>query len=419
MVGRRGFFASIILMFSVVASTAAAASNDKRVALVVANSHYQFVPALGNTINDALLIARTLQRLGFSLVGGGAQLDLNEADFKKAVAAFGNQITGSDVALFYFAGHGLQAQGANFLVPIDANPVKPSDVDLQLVDTKIVLDQMEDSGANLKVVILDACRNNPFGGRSLRDMSRGLAVMPAPRGTLISYATQPGNVAGDGPAGGDSPFTLALADALIRPGIDALNMFNEVGLIVDRVTNGVQQPWLATSPINGKFYFSGRPTEPEVAIIAPPVASSVAAGREPPVNSDRDVLEARVMFPAHIPLAQPSGATSDTFLGEWYGISSPFAQPYKMSGVAGREMIFAIQSIYGDKVVAIEAFGAAPSGMQQAQAMTRTGQLQGRTIDFREPGAAPMTVTLQADGTLQIQTAGVRATAANLHRIAP
>jgi len=128
---------------------------------------------------------------------------------------------------------------------------------VQMVATNVVLHQMEDSGAKLKVVILDACRNNPFGGRGLRDASGGLAQMRAPEGTLISYATQPGNVARDGDAGGDSPYTLALAQAMTTSGMDVLEMFNEVGVLVDGSTTGQQQPWVASSPIKGKFYFAG------------------------------------------------------------------------------------------------------------------------------------------------------------------
>src|SRR5208282_4776841 len=116
---------------------------------------------------------------------------------------------------------------------------------------------MEGANSKLNLVILDACRNNPFGGRGLRDSGGGLAQMRAPEGTVISYATQPGNVAQDGLANSDSPYTLALARAMSTPGLDALEMFNQVGLLVDSDTNGFQQPWLAMSPIRGKFYFAG------------------------------------------------------------------------------------------------------------------------------------------------------------------
>ena len=123
-----------------------------------------------------------------------------------AVQNFGRQVQGADVALFYYAGHGVQVSGANYLVPVSANPTREADVDFQMVDVNLVLRQMQGSGTRLNMVILDACRNNPFGARGLRASDGGLAQMRAPEGTLISYATQPGNVAQDG-ADGHSPYT--------------------------------------------------------------------------------------------------------------------------------------------------------------------------------------------------------------------
>ena len=151
-----------------------------------------------------------MRGLGFTLVGGGAQLDLDKAALDQAVQNFGRQVQGADVALFYYAGHGVQVRGSNYLVPVNANPTREADVDFQMVDVNLVLRQMEGAGTRLNLVILDACRNNPFGGRGLRATEGGLAQMQAPEGTLISYATQPGNVAQDG-ADGNSPYTKALA----------------------------------------------------------------------------------------------------------------------------------------------------------------------------------------------------------------
>ena len=240
------------------------APSARRIALVVGISRYQFIPTLDNPKNDAGLMARTLRGLGFTLVGGGPQLDLDKPAFDRAVQQFGEQIAGAEVALFYYAGHGLQVRGANWLVPINANPTRETDVDFQMVDANLVLRQMEAAGTRLNLMILDACRNNPFGGRGLRAASGGLAQMQAPEGTLISYATQPGNVAADG-QNGDSPFTKALSDTLQRPGLDVFRLFNEVGLQVKRATGGVQQPWVSTSPIDGDFYFTGASAPPATA----------------------------------------------------------------------------------------------------------------------------------------------------------
>jgi TPR repeat protein len=234
------------------------------VALVIGNSAYKNIGPLENPANDAKLMADTLRRLGFTLIGNSAQINLDKAAFDNAAQNFGRQLQGADVGLFYYAGHGVQISGANYLVPVSANPTREADVDFQMVDVNLVLRQMQGSGTKLNLVILDACRNNPFGGRGLRSMDRGLAQMYAPEGTLISYATQPGNVAQDG-ADGNSPYTKALAQTISKAGLDIFQAFNEVGLVVKRSTGGAQQPWVSSSPIDGAFYFvapaSGVPTE--------------------------------------------------------------------------------------------------------------------------------------------------------------
>ena len=247
----------------------APAHAEKRVALVVGNSAYQNVTPLDNPKNDARLMADTLRSLGFSVVGGGAQLDLDKGGIDRAVRAFGAQLQGADVALFYYAGHGVQIGGANYLVPVDANPVRQSDVDFQMLDANVILRQMADSGTKLNLVILDACRNNPFGGRGLRGGTRGLAQMQAPEGTLISFATQPGNVAQDGDDG-DSPYTKALAQTIRKPGLDVFRTFNEVGLAVASATGGTQQPWVSLSPIKDDFYFVGPLEAPVAPVVATP-----------------------------------------------------------------------------------------------------------------------------------------------------
>ena len=251
----------IAIVFGLVTSAAA----EKRIALVVGNAAYIHVPRLDNPTNDARLMAETLRSLGFTLVGGGAQVDLDKARFDQAVQDFGNQLLGADVALFYYAGHGIQVRGANYLVPLGANPSREADVDFQMLDTNLVLRQMESSGVKLNIVILDACRNNPFGGRGLRATDSGLAQMRAPEGTLISFATQPGNVAQDGV--GNSPYTKALAQMIKKPGLDVFSVFNEVGLEVMQSTGNSQQPWVSASPIKGRFYFAAPP---------PPVAAAPA-----------------------------------------------------------------------------------------------------------------------------------------------
>ena len=253
---KRHIVGSILIFMACLTSAAHA---EKRVALVVGNSAYRNVTPLDNPANDAALMAETLKGVGFDLIGNSAQLDLDKSALDNAVQSFGRQIQGADVALFYYAGHGVQVRGSNYLVPINANPTREADVDFQMVDLNLVMNQMQGSGTRLNLVILDACRNNPFGGRGLRSSEGGLAQIRAPEGTLISYATQPGNVAQDG-NDGHSPYTRALAGTMKRAGLDLFDTFNEVGLTVKRSTGGSQQPWVSSSPIDGKFYFSSPPT---------------------------------------------------------------------------------------------------------------------------------------------------------------
>ncbi len=240
-----------------------AAYAGTRVALVVGNSGYRNVAPLRNPVRDAKLMAQTLHDLGFKIVNGGAQFDLDKQTFDGVVQDFANAAQGADVALFYYAGHGVQVHGVNFLVPVDAHPTRESDIGFQTLDTNLVLRVLEGTGARLNLVILDACRNNPFRVSRLRAVSSGLAQMQAPEGTLISFATQPGNVAADG-GGGHSPFTEALTKTIRTPGLDIFRTFNKVGLLVSNATGGEQQPWVSVSPIKGDFYFAGAPKPVEL-----------------------------------------------------------------------------------------------------------------------------------------------------------
>jgi TPR repeat protein len=288
----------LILVGSTVA--AGAAGGERRVALVVGNAAYAHIERLANSGNDAKLIAETLKHLGFTLVGGGAQLDLDKATFEQRVREFGQRIQGADVALFYYAGHGMQVQGVNWLLPTDAAPARVQDVDFQLIDAGLVLKQMDGAGTRLNIVLLDACRTNPFAGMGTRGGGGGLAQMRAPEGTLISFATQPGNVAADG-AGADGPYAIALADAMRQPDLDIFRTFNRVGLQVKRETGNAQQPWMSNSPIDGDFFFNQVEAAPDATVSpAPDGASS-----QPPSGS----REGKGAAPATAPSADKgSGA---------------------------------------------------------------------------------------------------------------
>ena len=258
----------------------------RRVALVIGNGQYRNVDRLPNSTNDARLIADTLRSLGFTLVGGGPLVDLDRARMGQAVQDFGKALAGAEAGLFYYSGHGLQVQGVNWLVPVDANPTRPQDLDFQMIDADLVLRQMDGAGTKLNLVLLDACRNNPFANRGLRSLQSGLAEMRAPEGTLISYATQPGNVAADG-VGVNSPYTTALAASMRQPGIDIFRTFNQVGLQVKRSTGGAQQPWVSSSPIDGDFFFTPPAPPTVVAGLLRPPEPAPAPQPAPPDPANR------------------------------------------------------------------------------------------------------------------------------------
>ena len=267
---------SIVAAFLLCAGLIPQAHAEKRVALVIGNSAYQTVPKLPNPDNDAKLMSDTLLSLGFFVVGGGARLDLDKSGFDAALAEFSKELVGADVALFYYAGHGVETHGLNYLVPVDAHPQDEADVFEQMVSTSDILDRLEKSGTRINLVLLDACRDNPFGGRVVRSTTGGLAQMPAPIGTLISFATQPRSVSLDG-EGGHSPYTRALVEAMQRPGAGLFKTFNAVGLAVSKATHGQQLPWVSSSPISGNFYFAGKAEPAAAATSASPNAPTQPA----------------------------------------------------------------------------------------------------------------------------------------------
>jgi uncharacterized caspase-like protein len=241
-------------------TTPPAAVNEQRIALVIGNSHYVNVAQLNNPGNDAQSVAQALQADGFTLVNGKVFVDLDQAAFVSALQQFGDQLQaaaakGPTTGLFYYAGHGLEVSGVNYLVPTSANPHKESDVPLQAVSLDAVFGQMGSGDARLKIVILDACRTNPFAERGLRGLSSGgLAQVEAPDGTLIAYATRPGTVAQDG-SGADSPYSEALIVALREPERGLFDVFNDTAVMVMHTTNRAQMPWTNESAIEGNFYF--------------------------------------------------------------------------------------------------------------------------------------------------------------------
>ncbi len=199
---------------------------------------------------------------------------------KRAIQAFGDKLEEAGpegVGLFYFAGHGIQVKGENYLIPVASQIRDESDMDIEAVTADAVLQQMEYAGNGINIMILDACRNNPFD-RSTRSTTRGLARMDAPTGSVIAYATSPGKTASDG-TGRNSPYTAALARALRKPGTKIEEVFKRVRIEVMDRTENEQIPWESSSLI-GDFFFVEKEPEPVIDYAAIKRAEEAKAAAE-------------------------------------------------------------------------------------------------------------------------------------------
>ena len=229
------------------------AADERRMALVIGNGGLAN-PPLKNAENDARLMAGTLRILGFEVL---ERLNADQKEMMRAIRDFGNLLEGGGgdvVGLFFFAGHGVQVNGRNYLIPTRAEIRSERDVRIEAVAADAVLSEMEFAGARLNLVILDACRNNPYTSEH-RSSMQGLARMDAPRGTLVAYATSPGSVAADG-RGTNSPYTLELVKAMRQPGISVERMFRRVRNKVMAATDENQIPWESSSLTGGDFFFN-------------------------------------------------------------------------------------------------------------------------------------------------------------------
>lgn len=262
-------------------SASAFAQAERRIALIIGNSIYQNTAELKNPKNDAIDMAAALRRLGFEVFEG---LDLDKRSMERVIRQFGVKLSGSDLALFFYAGHGVAIGGQNYLVPTDARLASEGDADFEGLPLTLVLKQMERE-AKTSIVLLDACRDNPLARNLARNMgtrssqiSQGLAEVKTGVGTLIGFSTQPGNVATDG-TGRNSPYAQALLRHIEEPGKDLSGVLISVRNDVLMATDGKQVPWEHTS-LTGQVYLKLGP------------GSTLAAVRPPPTNpgiSDRDI----------------------------------------------------------------------------------------------------------------------------------
>jgi Caspase domain/Right handed beta helix region len=258
---------AIATILFVLAIPAAAA---KRVALVIGNAAYAHVTPLGNPINDATLMETALKEAGFEVMRHD---NLNRPAMGKVIAAFASSLkTGVEASMFYYAGHGIEANGKNYLVPVDANFEDTAQIESNAIDVNNFLSQLENTDVPFNIVVLDACRNNPFP--KLTSNGGGLAPVLAPVGTYVAYATAPGSIAADG-TGSNSPFTQALSASIGLPGLRLEDVFKETRSKVLATTKGQQTTYDSTA-IVGTFYFH----EPvrrglKVTPLAPPKGKTI------------------------------------------------------------------------------------------------------------------------------------------------
>jgi len=247
---------------------------QSKIALVIGNSSYQQMP-LQNPGNDAYDLSTTLRTLGFDVL---QKTNLNRQEMEEAIRSFKQKIKPGDVALFYFSGHGTQVNGLNYLIPVNEQVNNEIDIKYHCVEAGFVLDNMEQARAGVNIIILDACRNNPYKGE--RSASRGFAFMSAPTGSIIAYSTSPGSVAMDGD-GRNSPFTKNLIEKMQLPGLKIEEVFKEVRKEVASETGRRQIPWESSS-LMGDFYFKKGTTStaspynnPGTTTYKPPIETSV------------------------------------------------------------------------------------------------------------------------------------------------
>jgi hypothetical protein len=284
-----GFSLKLLLLagvFAFVSVSLSATAAEQRVALVIGNDAYPAAP-LKNPVNDARAIAKSLNRLGFEVI---LRTNLNQKGMVEVLREFGGRLREGGVALFYYSGHGMQVKGRNYLIPVNSDIRSEDEVPYMSIDMAQVLDKIEAARSRANLVILDACRNNPFV-RTFRSGRVGLAQMDAPGGTLLAFATAPGGVARDGNEE-NGIYTKHLLAQMNTPRLPVEVMFRRVREGVTAETNNTQTPWESSS-LTGDFYFNQTAPAPEQA---PPLATAIP-GPQPAAPAARvDPLAVELAF---------------------------------------------------------------------------------------------------------------------------
>lgn len=306
---------------------------QKRVALVIGNAAYQSAPALRNPVNDARAISNALNVLDFEVI---EVTNATQKEMLRAVTAFGSKLDADTVALFFYAGHGLQVKGKNYIIPVDAQIKSESAVFSESVSMNTVLEQINVS--TVSIVILDACRNNPFE-RSFRKIGGGgLAQMDAPKGSFIAYATAPGRTAADGD-GRHGLFTQELLRYINEPGLPLESVFKRVRASVATRSGDAQIPWDSSS-MTGEFFFKPAKQGAEVTATPHVAGSQMETGLQeqgsttPPADAmqaERDCAGCPIMV--RIPGTDYEIGKYEVTQGEWKAVMGTIPeQTFKYCG---------------------------------------------------------------------------------------
>lgn len=275
----------LVLPASAAAQRNLVVAGESRVALVIGNGAYKDSP-LANPVNDATDTAKALQQFGFKVI---LKRNAGTREMRQAIREFSAELRRSQVGLFYFAGHGVQLKGENYLIPVGAEIESEAEAEDLAINTNLLLRTMDESQVKVSIVILDACRNNPFA-RSFRSASRGLAQMSAATGSVIAFATAPGSVAADG-KGRNGTYTKHLLASLNQPDTDILKVFQRTRAGVVKETAGKQTPWESTSLI-GDFHFAAAPAgRPVPAPAAAPASATLELALWESVKESRNPEE--------------------------------------------------------------------------------------------------------------------------------
>ena len=288
-------------------------SKRDRIALLIGNANYEKT-SLKNPINDALDLSETLKHFGFDVK---SLVDADKQKMEESIRDFGYALTNNSVGLFFYAGHGLQVNGINYLVPIGSKIEKQTDIRYEAVDIGRVLAEMEHSKNRLNIIILDACRDNPFarGFRSI--IKTGLARMDAPTGTYIAYATAPDTVAHDG-NGRNGVFTKHLLKSIIIPGLPIEQIMKRVRIGVMHETRSKQVPWDSSSLTRDFFFVPSNMAESKLKPTLSSVDDFVYSDRNIDISpdDDSDIWDLPEIYPPTAPPQEETIAKDSIAVGK-------------------------------------------------------------------------------------------------------